>query len=194
MEITTDIVKELRDRTGVSVMQCKKALEEANGDVEQAVVILRKRSAASAEKKADRELGAGAIGTYVHDGSIGAMVLLSSETDFVSKNPEFIALARELAMHVAATNPKYLKAEDIADEEKNAAKAVFEKELEGKPADMKEKIMEGKLASYFRDSVLLDQPYIKDDAKTIRDMVTEATQKFGERVELSRFVRFSARD
>jgi elongation factor Ts len=194
MEITTDIVKELRDRTGVSVMQCKKALEEANGDVEQAVVILRKRSAASAEKKADRELGAGAIGTYVHDGSIGAMVLLSSETDFVSKNPEFIALARELAMHVAAANPKYLKTDDIAEEETNAAKAVFEKELEGKPEDMKAKIMEGKLASYFRDSVLMEQPYIKDDAKTIRDLVTEASQKFGERVELSRFVRFSARD
>lgn len=194
MEITTDIVKELRDRTGVSVMQCKKALEEANGDVEQAVVILRKRSAASAEKKADRELGAGAIGTYVHDGSIGAMVLLSSETDFVSKNPEFIALARELAMHVAAANPKYLKTDDIAEEETSAAKAVFEKELEGKPEDMKAKIMEGKLASYFRDSVLMEQPYIKDDAKTIRDLVTEASQKFGERVELSRFVRFSARD
>jgi elongation factor Ts len=194
MEITTDIVKELRDRTGVSVMQCKKALEEANGDVEQAVVILRKRSAASAEKKSDRELGAGAIGTYVHDGSIGAMVLLSSETDFVSKNPEFIALARELAMHVAAANPKYLTTADIAEEEQNAAKAVFEKELEGKPEDMKAKIMEGKLASYFRDSVLMEQPYIKDDSKTIRDLITEASQKFGERVELSRFVRFSARD
>jgi elongation factor Ts len=194
MEITTDIVKELRDRTGVSVMQCKKALEEANGDVEQAVVILRKRSAASAEKKADRELGAGAIGTYVHDNSIGAMVLLSSETDFVSKNPEFTALARELAMHVAATNPKYLSTNDIAEEEQSAAKAVFEKELEGKPEEMKEKIMEGKLASYFRDSVLMEQLYIKDDSKTVRDLITEASQKFGERVELSRFVRFSARD
>src|SRR4029077_7320386 len=113
MEISTEVVKELRDRTGVSVMQCKKALEEAGGDVAKAEVILKKRSGASADKKADRTLGAGAIGTYVHEGSIGAMVLLSSETDFVSKNPEFGVLAREVAMQVAATNPKYLSSAEI---------------------------------------------------------------------------------
>src|SRR3989344_5831335 len=121
MEITTEIVKELRDRTGVSVMQCKKALEEAGGDLSKAEVILKKRSGAAAEKKADRTLGAGAIGTYVHDGAIGAIVLLSSETDFVSKNPEFGALAREVAMQVAATNPKYLTSLAIPSEAKNAA-------------------------------------------------------------------------
>ncbi len=193
MEISTDIVKELRDKTGVSVMQCRKALEEAGGDVEKAIVILRKHSAGAAEKKADRTLAAGAIGTYTHDGAIGSMVLLSSETDFVSKNPEFGTLAREIAMHVAATNPKYLTSEEIPEEAKTAAIAVFEKEMEGKPAEMKAKILEGKLASYFQDQVLLEQPFIKDEGKKIRDLITEATQKFGERIEITRFVRFSAR-
>ncbi len=107
MDATMDMLKVLRDKTGVSVMQCKKALEEAGGDLAKAEVILKKRSADSAEKKADRELGAGAVGSYVHEGSIGAMALLSCETDFVAKNPEFIALARDIAMQVAATNPTY---------------------------------------------------------------------------------------
>lgn len=193
MEITTDIVKQLRDKTGVSVMQCKKALEEADGDLAKAEIILKKRSGASAEKKADRELGAGAIGTYVHDGSIGAMVLLSSETDFVSKNPEFGVLARDIAMQVAATNPTYRTREEIPMDAKDAAIAVFEGEMRGTPPEMKEKIIEGKLKSYFADQVLLDQPYIKDEGKTIRDLLNEATQKFGERVEISQFARFSAR-
>ncbi len=193
MDISTDVVKELRDRTGISVMQCRKALEEANGDVAQAEVILRKRSGAAADKKADRELGAGAVGMYVHDGAIGAMVLLSSETDFVAKNEEFIALAREIAMHTAASNPTYLNTDDISEDAKNAALAVFEKEVEGKPAEMREKILQGKLDSYFQDQVLMEQPYIKDDSKKIRDLVSEATQKFGERIEISRFARFSAR-
>lgn len=193
MEINTDIVKELRDRTGISVMQCRKALEEANGDVAQAEVILRKRSGAAADKKSDRTLAAGAVGMYVHDGAIGAMVLLLSETDFVAKNDEFITLAREIAMHAAATNPTYLATSDISEEAKAAALAVFEKEVEGKPAEMREKILEGKLASYFKDQVLLEQAYIKDEGKTIHDLVTEASQKFGERIEISKFARFSAR-
>ncbi len=193
MDISTDAVKELRDRTGVSVMQCRKALMEAKGDLEQAIVILRKHSAGAAEKKADRELGAGAIATYVHDGAIGAMVVLSSETDFVSKNPEFVAVAREVAMQVAATDPKFLSLDEVPEDAKTAAKAVFEKEVEGKPEEMKAKIMEGKLASYFRDQVLLDQSFIKDESKTVRDLITEASQKFGERVEVTKFVRVSAR-
>lgn len=194
MEISTDIVKELRDRTGVSIMQCRKALQEAEGDLEKAIVILRKQSAGAAEKKADRTLGAGAIGSYVHEGAIGAMVILSSETDFVAKNPEFATLAREIAMQVAATDPKYLSDNDISTEAKNAAVAVFEAEVVGKPEDMKAKIMEGKLASYFRDQVLLNQPYIKDETTTIRGLIEAATQKFGERIEVSRFVRLSLRD
>lgn len=193
MEITTEIIKELREKTGVSVMQCKKALEEAGGDLAKAEVILKKRSSEAAEKKAERSLAAGAIGSYVHDGGIGAMVLLSCETDFVAKNPEFISLARDVAMQVAATAPKYSTIDEVSEEAKRAATEVFQKEVAGKPAEMQEKILEGKMTSYFQDQVLLDQPFIKDEAKTIRTLLNEATQKFGERVEVSRFARLSAR-
>lgn len=193
MELTTDIIKKLRDMTGVSVMQCKKALEEANGDLAKAEVILKKHSAAAAEKKAERELKAGIIGNYVHDGAIGAMVVLSCESDFVAKNPEFGTLARDIAMQVAATNPMYTVMLEISEEAKKAAVAVFEKEVEGKPKEMQAKILEGKLASHFRDHVLLEQPFIKDESKTVQQLLNEATQKFGERIEVSRFVRLSAR-
>lgn len=193
MEITTDSIKELREMTGVSVMQCKKALQEAGGDIAAATVILKKHSAASAEKKADRTLTAGVIGSYTHDGNIGAMVLLSCETDFVAKNPEFGALAREIAMQVAATSPVYTSADEIPEEAKQTATDVFLKEVADKPKEMQAKILEGKLSSYFRDQVLLEQPFIKDEGKTVRDLLNEATQKFGERVEVTRFIRISAR-
>lgn len=193
MKITIEVIKSLRDKTGVSIMQCKKALEESSGDLAQAEVILKKRSSAAAQKKAGRDLGAGFIGTYIHEGVIGAMVLLSSETDFVAKNPDFATLAREIAMQVAATGPKYTTVEDIAPEAKQAAVAVFEKEVEGKPENMKEKILEGKLASYFKDQVLLEQSFIKDESKTIQDLLNEAIQKFGERVEITSFARLSTR-
>lgn len=193
MDISIDIVKALREKTGLSVMQCKKALEESGGDVDKAEVILRKRSSEAADKKSDREIGAGAVGMYLHDNAIGSMVLLSSETDFVSKNPEFEQLARELAMQVAATNPQYLSEADIVAEEKEAAFAVFKEEVKDKPAEMQEKILQGKMDSYFRDFVLLNQSYIKDESKTVKQLIDEASQKFGERVEISKFARFSAR-
>lgn len=193
MEISLDTVKILRDKTGVSIMQCRKALEEAEGDMDKAEVILKKRSGADADKKADRELAAGAIGSYVHDGVVGAMVLLSSETDFVSKNEEFVDLARAIAMHIAASNPAFLTSEEISEEKKAAAMSIFKEEVKDKPAEMQEKILEGKMSSYFKDSVLLDQAYIRDESKTIRDLLNEATQKFGERVEITKFARFSAR-
>src|SRR3989344_5665261 len=193
MELTTEIIKELREKTGIAVMQCKKALEEAGGDLAKAEVILKKHSAASAEKKAERTLKAGAIGSYVHDGNIGAMVVLSCETDFVAKNPEFGTLARDIAMQVTATNPMYTVMLEISEESKQAAVAVFQKEVEGKPKEMQAKILEGKLASHFRDHVLLEQPFIKDENKTVQNLLNEATQKFGERVEVSRFMRISMR-
>jgi elongation factor Ts len=193
MDISMDTLKSLRDKTGLSVMQCKKALEEAGGDVAQAEVILRKRSSAAAEKKGDRELGAGAVASYIHGGEIGSMVLLSCETDFVARNPDFPALAREIAMQVAATNPSYLRDTDIDETARNAAEAVFKEEVKDKPAEMQEKILDGKMQSYFKDMVLMNQPYIKDDSKTVQQLVDEASQKFGERVEVTRFIRFSAR-
>lgn len=183
-------VKTLRDRTGVSIMQCKKALEETGGDIEKAIIILRKKGAAAAEKKNDRTLGAGVIAAYVHStGTVGAMVELSCETDFVSRNPEFKALAYEIAMHVAAAKPEYLRTEDVPAEAKERAKEVFAKDVEGKPAEMREKIMEGKLKAYFDERVLLEQNYIRNPDVTIRELVEGAIQKFGEKTELSRFVR-----
>lgn len=190
--ITMEQIKELRDKTGVSVMQCKKALEEAGGDMEKSLIILRKKGSDVASKKSDRTLGSGRIATYVHgDGSIGSLVELSSETDFVSRNDEFYALAYDIAMQVAATNPTYLKKEDISEEEKNKLLEVFEKEVIGKPEEIKDKILKGKLDSYLSDKILLEQSFVKDENLKIKDLIESAIQKFGEKIEIGRFVRFS---
>ncbi len=192
MTISLDDVKKLREETGVSIMQCKKALEEAEGDFEKARVILRKVSAQIAEKKADRELGAGAVQAYVHAGNtVAGVVVLSCETDFVAKNEEFVALAKDIAMHVAAMAPQFLSREEVKDEDIAAAKEVFKEEVADKPADMQEKILEGKIDSYLKDKVLLEQAFIKDPSKKIKDLISEATQKFGERVEVTKAERFS---
>lgn len=194
MEITSAQLKELRDKTGISVMQCKQALQEAEGDMEKAVIILKKRRSEAADKKSDRELGAGAVGVYVHNtNEVAAMVLLASETDFVSKNEEFVALAKDIAMHVAATAPTYVSREDVPAEAVEKAKEVFAPELEGKPEDMKEKIMEGKLSSYFKDQVLLEQDFIKNPDTTIGEMVTGAVQKFGENISIANISRVSVK-
>ena len=159
--ITTELVKQLRDRTGISVMQCKKALEETAGDIEKAVALLAQNSAEIAGKKGDRTLGAGVIASYIHTtGNVGTMVELLCETDFVAKNEEFKSLARDIAMHATATAPKCLKVEDITEG--------------SRPED-----------------VLLNQPFIKNPEVTITNLIEGAIQKFGEKIELSRFVRFS---
>jgi elongation factor Ts len=190
--ITTDDVKKLREETGVSVMQCKKALEEAGGDMAKAKVILQKKGGAIAAKKADRALGAGVVQAYVHStNTVAGIVVLSCETDFVAKNEEFVKLAYDIAMQVAATAPEFMKRDDVDEKAMKAAKEVFTKEIEGKPKDLKEKILEGKLDAYFKDRILLEQAYIKDDSKTVQGLIDEATQKFGERIELTRFERFS---
>jgi len=160
--------------------------------MEQAVVVLRKQGAKSAEKKSDRTLGAGTVASYIHaGGNVGSMVELSCETDFVSKNEDFQKLAYDIAMHVAALNPEYLKIEDVPEEAKTKVKEVFEKEVEGKPEEMKEKILSGKLDAYFKEKALLSQPFVKNPELTIHDLVQGAIQKFGEKTELTRFVRFS---
>lgn len=167
-------------------MQCKKALEEASGDMEKAIIILRKRGGDIATKKGDRALGAGAIGAYVHSThKIAALVALSSETDFVAKNQEFIALAREIAMHVAATNPLYITREHVSDADLARVREVFHKEVVLKPALMQEKILEGKLDSYFKEQVLMEQAYIKAPERTVADVINDAIQKFGEKIVVS---------
>lgn len=194
MEISSADIKALRDQTGISVMQCKKALEEAGGDMEKALIILKKKRSEAAEKKSDRELGAGSVGVYIHNtNEVAAMVLLSSETDFVAKNEEFITLAREIAMHVAATNPKYISRDQVDETAMEKAKEVFAEEIKDKPAEMQEKIMEGKLSSYFKEQILLEQPFIKNPDTTIGEMVTGAIQKFGENVVVSEMSRVSVK-
>lgn len=194
MEITSEMIKALRDQTGISVMQCKKSLEEAEGDMDKALIILKKKRSEAAEKKSDREIGAGVVGTYVHNtNEVAAMVLLSCETDFVSKNEEFVSLAREIAMHVAAQNPKYISREEVDETAMQKAKEVFMEEVKDKPADMQEKILEGKLNSYFKEQILMEQPFIKNPDTTIGEMVTGAVQKFGEKVTISKISRVSVK-
>lgn len=189
--ITTEQIKQLRDQTGVSIMQCKKALEEAGGDTEKAIVILRKKSGDISAKKADRKFNSGTIQAYVHsNGSVATIVELNCESDFVANNGEFQTLARDIAMHVTATNPKFVKKDDITEADKNLAKDVFSEEVKGKPEAVREKILEGKLNAYFAEMVLLDQPFIKDPSLTIQGLIDRAVQKFGEKMAVSRFARF----
>lgn len=197
MEISIDTIKALRDETGVSVMQCKKALEESAGDMEKARMALRKKSADIAAKKGDRTLGAGVIATYIHgNGSVGAMVELACETDFVAKNEEFRKLAYDIAMHIAALNPKYRTDADITDEDRAKAKTFFAEEVEktmsGKPDAIKEKALEGKLKTFFDEQVLVHQPFVKNPDVTIASLISGAVQKFGENTELLRYVRYVA--
>ena len=174
-------------------MQCKKALEEAGGDMEKAIIILQKKGSEIAAKKGDRVLGAARIASYIHSsGLVGAMVEIACETDFVSKNEDFGKLAYDIAMHIAAQSPSYLKIEDITDAAKEKVKEVFLPEVEGKPEELKEKILKGKLDAYFKEKVLLEQEFIKNPDLTIAKLLEGAIQKFGEKTEIVRFVRFGA--
>ncbi len=194
MEISSTQLKELRDLTGISVMQCKKALEEAGGDMDKAKIILQKKGGEAAGKKSDRARGAGAIGSYVHNtNEVAALVVLSCETDFVSKNEEFVALARDIAMHVAAQNPPYVTREDVDEAALTKAREVFAEEVKDKPEDMQEKILGGKLDAYFKDRILMEQAFIKDPEKTIGDLVNGGIQKFGENIVISTITRLSVK-
>jgi elongation factor Ts len=194
MDITTQQLKELRDATGISVMQCRKALEEAGGDMEKAKIILTKKGGEAAQKKSDRVLGAGVIGAYVHStGEVAALVHLACETDFVSKNEEFVALARSIAMQVAAQNPQYISRSEVTESELENARSVFGEEVQGKPAEIQEKILAGKLDAYFKDRVLMEQPFIREPEKTIGDLINAAVQKFGENTVIVRIERLSVK-
>ncbi|KKW19569.1 MAG: Elongation factor Ts [Parcubacteria group bacterium GW2011_GWA2_51_10] len=194
MEITTELIKQLRDETGVSIMQCKKALEEAEGDLEKAKVILRKHSTSAASKKSDRALGAGIAAAYTHaGGSVVGAVVMASETDFVSKNEEFGKLAYEIAMQVAAMNPQYKSRKDVGDSELAKLRDVFAKEAVNVPDKARMQAIEGKIDSYLKERVLLEQPYVKDPSLTIGELINSAIQKFGEKIEIVRFERLSVR-
>jgi elongation factor Ts len=192
-EITAALVKQLRDATGVGMMECKAALQEANGDLEAATTILRKRGLAQAAKKSGRSTSEGLIGQYLHlGGKIGVMVEVNCESDFVARTDDFQNLMKEVAMHIAAASPLYARREDVPAEVIENEKAIYRAQLEGqgKPANVIDKILEGKVNSYYEQFVLLDQPSIRDPKVTIGQLVTAAIAKMGENISIPRFARF----
>jgi len=193
MAISAALVKELRDKTGVGFMDCKSALAESDGNVEKAIDILRTRGQAKAEKRAGRSTGQGLVGSYIHTGGqVGVLVEMGCESDFVARTDEFQALVREVGMHIAAANPAYGTRAEVPDADVEREKAIFRAQFEGsnKPAEVIEKIIEGKLNSYYQQVVLLDQASIRDPKTSIGDLVTAAISKMGENITIARFSRF----
>jgi elongation factor Ts len=192
-EITAALVKQLRDQTGAGMMECKAALTEANGNMEEAVTLLRKRGLAQAAKRAGRATAQGVIGSYIHmGGRIGVLVEVNCESDFVARTDDFNNLVKEVAMHIAAADPKWVRREEVPAEAIEKEKAIYRAQMEssGKPANVLEKIIEGKLGSFYSQFVLLDQPSIRDGSMTVSQIVAQATAKTGENIQISRFVRY----
>ena len=187
------MVKQLRDATGAGMMECKAALKEANGDLQAATDILRKRGLAQAGKKAGRSTNEGLIGSYIHmGGKIGVLVEINCESDFVARTDDFQNLAREIAMHIAAASPQYVRREEIPADVLDRERDIYKGQMEGqnKPANVIEKIVEGKLNSFYEQVCLLDQPSVRDPKVTIGQLVTTAISKMGENIAIPRFVRF----
>ena len=194
MNITAAAVSELRARTGCGMMDCKKALVECNGDAEKAIDFLREKGPAKAAKKADRNAKDGRIFSYIHNtGKVGVMVEIDCETDFVAKTEDFQQLGHDVAMHIAASNPQYVAPEDVPADVLDREKAIYREQLaaEGKPAQIIDKILEGKVRKFYEQVCLLEQPWIRDDEKKIKDLVIEQIAKMGENMKIRRFSRFS---
>jgi elongation factor Ts len=193
MAITAEQVKQLRDKTGAGMMECKAALTEANGNEEEAVTLLRKRGLAQAAKRAGRATAQGTIGTYIHlGGRIGVMVEVNCESDFVARTDDFNNLVKEVAMHIAAADPKWVRREDVPADAIEKEKSIYRAQMEGqnKPAAVIEKIVEGKLGSFYSQFVLLDQPSIRDSGVSISQVVAAASAKTGENIQINRFTRY----
>ena len=193
MGITSDQVKLLRDRTGAGMMDCKKALQESDGNMEKAIDYLRKKGAATAEKRADRVTNQGVVEAYIHAGGrIGSMVELNCETDFVAKTDDFKVLARDLAMQIAAMNPQYVSKELVPKEVVDKEMEIYRTQArnEKKPEPVVERIAEGKLEKFYQEFCLVEQSYIKDSGKTIKDLILEMTAKTGEKITIRRYQRF----
>ena len=192
-DISMELIKELRQRTGAGIVECKKVLQETGGDVDKAVELLRKRGAAKAEKKAGRATAQGVIASYIHaGGKAGALVEVNCETDFVAMTEDFQNLAREIAMQVVAMSPKYVSPEEVPDEVIQKEKEILREQAisEGKPENVVEKVVEGRLAKFFTENCLLEQPWIKDSTKTVEDLINEYIAKLGENIKVKRFCRF----
>ena len=192
MTITAEMVKNLREKTGAGMMDCKKALTEAEGDFDKAVELLRKKGLAAAEKKAGRQASEGVIASYIHMDKIGVLVEVNCETDFVARTDDFKQFVKDIAMHIAASSPRYVKREDIPEEIINKEKEIYKEQIKGKPEHVIDKIVEGKLEKFYSEVCLLDQVFVKDpeQKKTIKDLLTELIAKLGENIVIRRFVRF----
>jgi len=193
MDITAEMVRDLRLRTGIGVMECKKALQESQGDIEKAILILRKKGYARAKEKARREAEEGVVGSYIHlNGKIGVLVEVNCESDFVSRNDEFKELVKNIAMHIAAANPQYVSSEDVPEEVLEQEKEIIREQFKdsNKPQQIIDKIVQGKLGKFYEDVCLLDQVYIKDDKMHVKDLITAFIAKVGENVKVRRFARF----
>jgi elongation factor Ts len=193
MEITAAQVKALRDKTGAGMMECKAALQEAEADQEKAIDILRKKGLASAAKRAGRATTNGVVGSYIHmGGKVGVLVEVNCETDFVARTDDFQTLVKELAMHIAAAEPRYVRRDDVPAEVLEKEKEIYRAQFanSGKPASVVEKIVDGKLGSFYSQVVLVDQPSVRDSAVTIAQLIAQASAKTGENISVSRFARF----
>jgi elongation factor Ts len=193
MEISASQVKDLRERTGISIMECKTALVESQGNIERAIEILRKKGIAKAEKKADRVATEGLIWAYIHPGNkIGVMVEVNCETDFVAKTEDFVTFVKDVAMHIAATNPAAIRREEVDLELVNKEREIYREQAryQNKPENVIERIIDGKMDKFYQDNCLLEQPFVKDPQKTVKDYLTEIVAKVGENINISRFVRF----
>jgi len=193
MEISAERVKELRQRTGIGVMECKEALAECEGDIDKAIAVLRKKGAARAQEKMNREASQGLVYAYIHmEGKLGVLVEVNCESDFVARNAEFKELAKNIAMQIAAANPRFVSSADIPAEELEQEKEIIRGQLQDtkKPPQIIEKIVEGKLKKYYQEVCLLDQPYIRDDKQTIQQLIASTVAKFGENIKVRRFARF----
>ncbi len=193
MDITADRVKELRQRTGIGVMECKEALAECEGDIEKAIAALRKKGAARAQERMNREASQGVVHAYIHlEGKLGVLVEVNCESDFVARNDQFKELAKNIAMQIAAANPRFVSSADIPATELEQEKEIIRAQLQDtkKPPQIIEKIVEGKLKKYYEEVCLLDQPYIRDDKQTIQQIIASTIAKFGENIKVRRFARF----
>jgi len=189
-KISTDLIKELREKTGVGMMECKKALTESEGDFEKAIDFLRQKGLATAVKKAGRTASEGLIESYIHMGKIGTLVEINCETDFVARTEEFRELVKDVAMQIAASNPVYLSREDVPPDVVEREKEIYRAQVADKPPQVMEKIIEGKLEKYYTDVCLLDQVFIKDTEQKVKDLITEKMSKLGENIVIRRFSRF----
>ncbi|HSN87803.1 MAG TPA: translation elongation factor Ts [Thermoanaerobaculia bacterium] len=192
-DITAQMVKELRERTGAGMMDCKNALNETKGDIEQAIDALRKKGLSAAAKKAGRVTAEGAVGSYIHgNGKLGVLVEVNCETDFVARTDQFQELVRDIAMHIAAAEPRFVRREEVTEDVLEREKAIFTDQAiaSGKPANVVEKIVQGKMEKYYAEYVLLEQPFVKDSDKTVGQLIAEKVGKIGENIQVRRFVRF----